>query len=81
MPQFAIRDDVKTPTVVFGEESRDREFSLNVRLVQLVERFDLDQASDAARHANQKVRHNVRAPPRSSRPSQVVLCQEPNLRS
>lgn len=81
MPQFAIRDDVKAPTVLFGEASRDGEFSLNVRLVQLVERFDLDQARDAARHANQEVRHDVGASPRSRRPPRVVSIQQLNLRS
>ena len=80
-PEFSLREDVKTPTVLFGEASCDGEFSLNVRLVKLVEWFDLDQPSRTAGHANQEIRHDVRAVPRSSRPRSVVLFQQLNLQA
>lgn len=72
---------MKTPTVLFGVTSRDGQLSLNVRLVELVERFDFDHPSDTARHANQKVGNDVSASPRSSRSRRVVLVHQPNLRS
>ena len=72
-PEFSLREDMKTPTVLFGEASCDGEFSLNVRLGQLVERFDFDESHSAVATLHQKIRHNVRTPPRSWWPRRVVL--------
>ena len=40
-PKLSFRENMKAPTVLFREALRDGELSLNVRLVELVEWFDL----------------------------------------
>lgn len=77
-PEFAFRHHQKAPAVLIGEALRDREFSLDFRLWQLVGGFDFDESRGAFATLNQKVRHDVGASPRSTQPRRAVMRQQLN---
>ena len=72
---------MKTPTVLFGEASRDGEFSSHVRLVKLIARFDFDEPNGTVDVTHEEVRHDVSASPRSTRPRSVLLIEQLNLQA